>query len=174
MKNLLLLIVVLFAVVLRVDSLRSASTHEASPELIRACQIAERAALGERVEGSESGDTVDRAVVQTLRFDPNAWVVVTNGGDGQPGKADVDDDFNGVVDDASERGAFGSDDQCEVLSVDATVSPTTDPAISVLSRGGFVPVQDPQRLQSEDSPRRLIVSGEASGKSWTFAIDVPR
>ena len=39
-------------------------------------------------------------------------VVLTSGVDAQPGQAGIDDDFDGVIDNDSELGAFGSDDFC--------------------------------------------------------------
>jgi len=47
--------------------------------------------------------------------------VVTRGIDGQPGRAGVDDDGNGVVDDPGEMGEFDSDDQ--TVSIDTLIPP---------------------------------------------------
>ena len=44
------------------------------------------------------------------RWDALTPVFLKPGPDGQPGAAQVDDDGNGVVDDASELGATGTDD----------------------------------------------------------------
>ncbi|MFG0261740.1 MAG: hypothetical protein ACF788_05050 [Novipirellula sp. JB048] len=165
MKTYLLLFTLLaVAVALRVDALRASATHPISPELIAACQLVRG---GER--SSQPGSVPQ---LQSLRFDPQAWVIVDNGADGQPGRAGIDDDFNGVVDDASERGAFGSDDQCHILPPDASPARGRDADVSVLSRGGFVP--DAREPAATAAPRRWIVSGEADGRAWKFAIDEVR
>ncbi|GAA5504924.1 hypothetical protein [Novipirellula caenicola] len=164
MKTLLIPILLSLAVVSRLSSLWIASTHEVSPELILARQVADTAA-------TPFGDNASGVDVQTLHFDPGAWVVVTNGDDGEPGRADVDDDFNGVVDDHSERGAFGSDDYCRVLASHDDPSESYGANVTLLSRGGFVPKSLAANLESNDPVRRLIVSGSQLGKPWKFAVD---
>ncbi|EMI20558.1 hypothetical protein RMSM_02508 [Rhodopirellula maiorica SM1] len=166
MKTLLIPILLLLAVMLRLNSLWIASMHEVSPELIQARQIA-RAATAGQFDHNTSG-----VELQTLYFDPGASVVVTNGDDGGPGRADVDDDFNGVVDDASERGAFGSDDVCEVRASPNDRHQAADSDVSLLSRGGFVPDSLMLNQKSaDDATRRFIVSGRQQGQLWKFAVD---
>ncbi|WP_442511200.1 hypothetical protein SH528x_002870 [Novipirellula sp. SH528] len=165
MKTLLILIVLLLGAAFRFGSLWNSSTHQVSAELIDAQRIARSAAVG------DSHDELVGAEVQTLYFDPDAWVVVTNGEDAHPGRADVDDDFNGTVDDTSERGAFGSDDTCQVLPAGEDPRQQSDLPVTLLSRGGFVPQPAVSNSAANDPRRRYIVSDGKDANVWKFAID---
>ena len=75
-----------------------------------------------------------------LRFDPMAEVIIAVGDDGAPGQVDLDDDFDGLVDNASEMGAVGSDDICLAPWQPGYNQSQSGPAESfvVISRGEFV------------------------------------
>ena len=97
-----------------------------------------------------------------LRFDPKALWMVTAGEDGAPGHVNVDDGFNGQVDDASEFGATGSDDVFVVVPPEVVEdgSLAAVPHV-VLSRGGHVvcppnePGIDRVHLLGEHSERMI-------------------
>lgn len=165
MKTLLIPILLSLAAVLRFGSLWVASNHEVSPELIQAQDAARHAAL------SQPHDVPSGIQLQPLSFDAAALVVVTNGEDDRPGRAEVDDDFNGTVDDASERGAFGSDDVCEVLASGQASVNALDSNVTLLSRGGYVAAPTTAHSIADDPPRRYIVSGGNDADRWTFALD---
>ncbi|MEM6689647.1 MAG: hypothetical protein AAF664_09485 [Planctomycetota bacterium] len=87
------------------------------------------------------GDSAARSALEV--FDENAFVVVTAGPDGKPGRADVDDGANGKVDELIELGATGSDDEIVVFGGNAeeAMKALTVPH-RVLSRGAYVPLED--------------------------------
>ncbi len=81
---------------------------------------------------------------------PEASVILIPGPDLSPGVAGVDDDGNGVVDDLSELGATGTDD--EILTPadgDAYTVAATSPSSRVVSHGAMLPIW------SSDSPQSL-------------------
>jgi hypothetical protein len=78
-------------------------------------------------------------------FDPDALVIIDPGPDGLPGRANVDDGGNGVVDERSELGATGSDDVCRVVfgSDAASFKQQMDnPPAVIAQRGAFRPLQN--------------------------------
>jgi hypothetical protein len=135
--------------------------------------------------------------VEWQRFDPEARVRLLPGPDQLPGRANVDDNANGIVDDTSELGATHSDDVCVI---EASVDPPSDvqPSI-VLQRGAYIPVtldelfqaeihpsrangrhssaSDPQMLPRENHQQvessRAIVFGHTGDDAWSFLIDLP-
>jgi len=60
----------------------------------------------------ENGRSVAPLDRENWSFDPNAEVLLFAGDDRRPGRAGIDDDFNGIVDDVSELGAIYGDDAC--------------------------------------------------------------
>ncbi|TWU33749.1 hypothetical protein [Novipirellula artificiosorum] len=105
-----------------------------------------------------------------LVFDPAAAVMITSGADGLPGRAGLDDDFNQVIDDNSELGAFRGDDIC-LTPADADYDGwlASDRAHRTLSLGCFVPETGDR---SDESPRRRwIVQGQTGDASWTWMVD---
>jgi hypothetical protein len=103
------------------------------------------------------------------RFDPDAVVLMRSGPDMQPGVAAVDDNANGIVDDASELGATGSDDVCLVQR--ASPDPSDDEITLVLQHGAFVPAL-PSELQNRSSQWRAIVKGQSNGDHWSLLIEM--
>lgn len=78
-------------------------------------------------------------------FDPDALVIIDAGADGLPGQAHVDDGGNGVVDERSELGATGSDDQCRIVFGDEAVSVkqlSKDSTVMIVQHGAFRPMLD--------------------------------
>ena len=71
-------------------------------------------------------------------FDAQAKIVLGVGPDGQPGKAGVNDNADGQLDDAGELGAVGGDDQCLGPSDPEYRIVANDPRSIVISNGGFV------------------------------------
>ncbi len=100
--------------------------------------------------------------VQRLFFDSDARVVVGNGDDKAPGVAGVDDDFNSVIDDESERGAFRSDDDCRVLSAQESSD-----SVTVLSLGAFVASASGEPSQS---PSRFLLKATIDGKRRCWMV----
>lgn len=144
---------------------------------------------------ASSGQVVTLANVTEVewqRFDPKARVRLLPGKDLAPGGKEIDDNANGVVDDAGELGATHSDDICVV---EASSDPASDikPSV-VLQRGAYVPVPfddlypkatDPSSSKpgSENgsvaisgvpnrSPR-AVVHGYSRGRAWSFLVDLP-
>lgn len=92
---------------------------------------------------SARGIEVDRLV-----FDDSAAVLLTLGPDGKPGQADGDDNRDGVVDDAAEIGAVGSDDQCLAPWDREYAAARQQGGSVVISRGTF------RRSEDDDDPGR--------------------
>ena len=108
--------------------------------------------------------------------DPRAPILLVVGDDGAPGRAGVDDDFSGVVDDAGELGAFGSDDRC-VTPLDADFPDwQRDPHSRVVGRGTFVPLETAPAsvAASGDRAKRLVIRGRTRGRDWVWPIDSRR
>lgn len=110
-------------------------------------------------------------VMATERFDASAAIVLDVGVDGQPGRAGVDDNFNGVTDDALELGAVGGDDR--ILS---PLDPAYHDALAadstrVMGRGAFVPSADSEDLQNAASREVRTVNIAGRTRVW---FDVSR
>lgn len=108
--------------------------------------------------------------------DPRAPILLVVGEDGAPGRAGVDDDFSGVIDDAGELGAFGSDDRC-VTPIDADFPDwRRDPQTRVVGRGTFVPLNTAPAsvAAADDRARRLVIRGRTRGRDWVWPIDSRR
>jgi hypothetical protein len=103
------------------------------------------------------------------RFDPDAVVLMRSGPDMQPGVAAVDDNANGIVDDASELGATGSDDVCLVQR--ASPDPSDDEITLVLQHGAFVPAL-PSELKNRSSQWRARVKGQSNGDHWSLLVEM--
>ena len=71
-----------------------------------------------------------------------AEVLLGVGADGQPGIAGVDDNVNEVIDDRSEMGAVGSDDECLAPADVGYSDMKAHPNSLVISRGTFVPCEE--------------------------------
>ena len=108
--------------------------------------------------------------VQWQRFDPRARVRLLPGDDQMPGGAEIDDNANGVIDDAGELGATHSDDVCVVEASDEKPS-TIQPSV-VLQFGAFIPASLAE-LGTSPFPTRVLVSGQSAGLPWSFLIDLP-
>lgn len=102
------------------------------------------------------------------KFDPAARVRLLPGPDQQPGTIDLDDNANGVIDDAGELGATFSDDQCIVEA--AGSQPSSPKPSLVLQRGTYVDRADVNTQQSQHADRILITRGGVTN-SWSFVVD---
>ena len=111
---------------------------------------------------------VDRT--DALHFDPNAIVYLVPGIDGQPGQADKDDNFDGVVDNVGEMGAVGSDDQCLAPWSDNYTNVSTIEKAVPISNGVFVVVPD---AVDSDASERFIVYANVADYQWAWMI-IPR
>ena len=112
---------------------------------------------------------VDRVRVQ--RFDPDAAVVLTAGEDGAFGRRNIDDDFNGVVDDASELGAMRSDDRCLAPTDPGYPSDWHASETRVIQRGAYVPGYD----RTAGSFRLVVRFGtDADPIVWPVTVDIDR
>ncbi len=80
----------------------------------------------------------------------------------------MDDNDNGVIDDAGELGATFSDDVCVVEASHAPAHPT-DPGI-VLQRGAYVDTHE-CFTQTTRYPNRLLVLYQGQDKPWSFVLD---
>lgn len=99
----------------------------------------------------------DASLIVTEVFDPKAFVVVTAGDDGKPGRAGIDDGANGQVDEDFELGATGSDDEMVVFASDArdSVDEISIPH-RVLSRGAYVIKDDVSEDPQADIRKRYV------------------
>jgi hypothetical protein len=102
--------------------------------------------------------------VEPFVFDPTAAVLLCPGVDARPGIADVDDDADGVVDNASELGAMYSDDVCLAPSDDGYEQALQSEPCKVISRGAYVAQEANESL--DERPSRLVLSGECDGRRW--------
>jgi hypothetical protein len=107
-------------------------------------------------------------LVDQLRFDPTAAVVLTCGVDGKPGQAGKDDNFNGVVDDSGERGAVGSDDQCVAPWQAEYAAAVQQEGTSTISTGAFVSNGGEEADSIMGS--RFVLSGRSGDDSWTWLV----
>lgn len=124
------------------------------------------------------------------RFDADAPVVLTPGADAAPGRRGFDDDFDGVVDNGSELGAFGSDDHC-VTPVDPEFEKhLAMPGNRIIGRGAFIPTEfeaesaDPVEVAETafpgdatpgDAPEpslRVVVTGKTRGRTWVWPVEL--
>jgi hypothetical protein len=102
---------------------------------------------------SRKDDSQSQPSPETFCFDPDAAIVLSVGPDRAPGRAEFDDNVDGVVDERREMGAVGSDDTCLAPSDEGYPAAIDDPDSIVISRGGFVPCEsgeDPQRVRLPD------------------------
>ncbi len=106
---------------------------------------------------------VDR--VRRLRFDESAAVIVTYGGDGQPGAAGVDDNRDQIIDNALEIGAIKSDDQCLAPWQEAYQAGLQQDGTIAISRGTFVLDQD-DAVEAID--QRFLLHGRNGNEAWTW------
>lgn len=152
------------------------------------------AAPGGTPEDLAALDSSDWAVLpaewtrlRVLHWDPEAAVYITAGPDGQAGVAGVDDDGDGVIDNLSELGATGSDDQViapQQPGYAAAAAAAEEGAVRVISRGALVEIDRdfsasvwaeadlPSGLPADD-PRRevwLEFAGEAGGPVQRLAL----
>ncbi|MEM9644212.1 MAG: hypothetical protein AAF989_04390 [Planctomycetota bacterium] len=125
-------------------------------------------------------DSSSLVFVSRLEFDPQAAALLWVGPDGMPGQRDLDDNFNGVVDDPTELGAVHSDDRL-VTPVDQDYNVALGLKTSVpISHGCFVvaeekndvDVQELTHWRERRVPReRLQVTFQGSDEqqhSWTL------
>ncbi|WP_182865784.1 hypothetical protein [Stieleria mannarensis] len=90
---------------------------------------------------------------QPYCFSASAPVLLTAGRDGLPGKADVDDNLDGTVDDRRETGAVGSDDEC-LGPADSGYQEALDmPGMITISKGAFVACDARQNAERYLTPR---------------------
>ncbi|MCS7468363.1 hypothetical protein NZK35_17055 [Stieleria sp. ICT_E10.1] len=78
---------------------------------------------------------------QPYCFADDVPILLTAGHDGLPGKADVDDNLDGIVDDRRETGAVGSDDECLGPADEGYQAALDFPGTLSISKGGFVPCE---------------------------------
>lgn len=91
-------------------------------------------------------------------FDPDAEVLIGVGPDGQPGRLNVDDENNGVVDNVGEMGAVGSDDECAGPLHKNYTQIQYDPRSIVVGRGAFRNMEPSE--PNDSSPDRYLLIGE--------------
>jgi len=117
---------------------------------------------------------VDQIVIE--QFDSQSLVVMRPGRDRQPGVAGIDDNANGIIDDAAEMGATRSDDLCGVQP-SRQANPAEAASGLILQRGAFVPLTpDSQHGASPGragQPRRAIVKGHFGEDRWSFLLPLP-
>lgn len=130
---------------------------------------------------------------ESERFDRDAPVVLTPGADAAAGRRGVDDDFDGVTDNDSELGAFGSDDHC-VTPVDPEFEKhMAMPGSRVIGRGAFVPFETdgnsggPGDVSEDRTPgdasgraarglitwkTRVVITGKTRGRTWVWPVQL--
>ncbi|QDT09472.1 hypothetical protein [Planctomycetes bacterium K23_9] len=122
----------------------------------------------------------DASVITQLSFDPNAIVLLAPGPDELPGQAELDDDFDGVIDNRAEMGAVGSDDVC-LAPWNPGYQAAADRGDAVeISRGAFVddgPVSVGKAAANgvslspgQSDHRRLLITGTTRGRTWSRMI----
>ena len=119
-------------------------------------------------------DLQETTVLALEQFDPTADVLLTSGQDQMPGRRGIDDDFDDVVDNASELGAFLSDDECLAPTDAGYDTAPQQPFVRVISRGAFVPaplmvVPDP--AAADAPPRRIVVHGQRRSDVFVWPVD---
>ncbi|TWU47942.1 hypothetical protein [Rubripirellula reticaptiva] len=105
------------------------------------------------------------APVATKTYDARALIGVDAGPDGLPGIALVDDGFNGIVDDAVELGATGSDDRLIVLS-EAAYQADPDVLPLVLQRGAWLDASGEPSVDEYGPPSRQFFQGHNDAGVW--------
>ncbi len=94
-----------------------------------------------------------RQVHQLARWNALSSVCLDAGSDMRPGVAGVDDDGNGVVDDLSELGATGTDDQILTpADGDAYTVAVSSPSSRVVSHGAMLPIWSSDSLSLCSKP----------------------
>ena len=126
--------------------------------------------------GDVSADTLsncpDVIAVTPLYLDRDANVLLTPGADVAPGQVGLDDDRDGVIDNASEMGAVGSDDQCVAPWSDDYPAALANPDSIVISKGAFVK-DAPADDNGQAGDQRFLVQTENDDVSWTWTV-IPR
>jgi len=102
------------------------------------------------------------------QFDPAARVRLLPGLDKHPGTIDVDDNANGVVDDAGELGATFSDDLCIVEAAESAPS-NIKPSL-VLQRGGYINAKQVTTDQTRYADR-ILVQHQNREDAWSLVLD---
>ena len=102
------------------------------------------------------------------KFDPAARVRLLPGLDQQPGTIDVDDNVNGVIDDASELGATFSDALCIVEA--AVSAPSNIKPSLVLQRGGYIDAKQVMTNQTRYADR-ILIQHQSRDDSWSLVLD---
>ena len=139
------------------------------------------AALVQRLPGTPLGapvrpplaDLQETAVVAIEQFDPTADVLLTSGQDQMPGRRGIDDDFDDIVDNPSELGAFLSDDECLAPTDIGYDTASQQPFVRVISRGAFVPAplkMVPKPPAADTPPRRVVLHGQRSGDVFVWPV----
>lgn len=191
----LIVLLVIGAAAWRLDALRWAhDLGQSANKLSQLFELTKREVLSSAESDGQLAEKgqLDRRRVQWQRFDAHARVRLLPGPDGYPGRAKIDDNANGVVDDAGELGATHSDDICVVES--SSDPPSEIKPSVVLQRGAYVPVpfddlypKDTDRtLSAPDSVSgskphsvsltwspRAVVHGYSRGRAWSFLVDLP-
>ncbi|TWT82011.1 hypothetical protein CA13_34660 [Planctomycetes bacterium CA13] len=109
------------------------------PVVIRARSMMDASSHRSAVKTASSPKENGLPQTPSRHFDPDAEVILFAGADGLPGRAEIDDDFNGIVDDPSELGAFRSDDVCLTPNDPTYLSVRSGQASwKVISRGSSV------------------------------------
>ncbi|QEF99440.1 hypothetical protein Mal15_35050 [Stieleria maiorica] len=125
--------------------------------LVRFRQLAPPTAAVEREDLvsaiSNSPDDASDDAAQPYCFSATAAVLLTAGRDGLPGKADVDDNLDGIVDDRRETGAVGSDDECLGPADPGYQAALDQPGVITISKGAFVACDSGQNADRYLTPR---------------------
>lgn len=123
--------------------------------------------------------------LRVRRWDPEAAVYITAGPDGKAGVAGVDDDGDGVIDNLSELGATGSDDQVIAPHQPGYAAAAAgEGVVRVIDRGALVEIDRdfssselaeadlPPGLPADDSRREvwLEFAGDAGGPVQRLAL----
>ncbi|WP_146453635.1 hypothetical protein [Rubripirellula tenax] len=106
-------------------------------------------------------------MVHSQHFETDAYVGVDAGADRLPGIANVDDGFDGVVDNPVELGATGSDDRFVVMTADQyAMAPDLLPL--VLQRGAWIGDDVVDSVVTSEVPRRQFFRFENRAGVWEF------
>lgn len=105
----------------------------------------DREALTQEIADTSRADANADDAVRPLCYSPVAAIILGVGPDDSPGRANFDDNRNGVVDDRGEMGAVGSDDRCAGPLDDGYDQMLSDPNTIAISTGTFQPCDSGQQ-----------------------------
>ena len=163
-----MIIVVLLAAILRAWLLvdRSPTSVGPAPMLVRELGLIHRF-QPDSMLASPVANAIGLENVQRLVFDPDALVLLCPGDDQRPGKANFDDNADGVVDNLSELGAITSDDVCLTPADHGYDSSRARLDCKVINHGAYIADLGNER----NRPARLRLSGQLHGQAWERMVE---